>query len=301
MPYSDIMKFDLDAATTGAADLMAALAAHFDAAPGHWEVAYTGTDNARVLQPKTPPVGYTQHASLRLDGSGNIHGGSDPLSGYTTGGSAAAAPSGGSSIKSPFLSTSISTGIGSTRIGVWEDLDMIHIQFFATTKNSMVKTVHIGRTWAPLRANWAADLGMQGFGVHVGAPTMGAINSLTSGSVLGDGASPQGNAILINGTWYKAGAAFAQTSFNSAVPNSPSPDFVPVVPVAIVASSVKSAVGLYCGHLLHYGYVPTNDFVAQAPRVLRNTGDMSEAWMYVNTSSSGTQLVMSHEGGASAP
>lgn len=300
--YSDILKFDVDAASTSATDLMAALAAHFDAAPGHWEVAFTGTGNARVLVPKNPPLGYEQHAALRLDGSGNICASVDPNMGYTNGGSIASAPSGGSSIKSPELSTSIASGVGSVRIGVWEDLDEIMIMFFASAKTHMVKCVHVGHTWSPLRANHATALGMKGFGVHVGIPTFGVVNNLQSGLILGDGTSPVGSMILINNVWYRCAQAFNASGQNASIADGTNPDLVPVQPIPIAAANVRSSTPLYCGHMIHFGYVPTNDASAQSPRAIRQgVSPDNEAWMYFNNSFTNSVQVMSHQSGALAP
>lgn len=301
MAYADLLRYNIDAATTSAADIMAAIAAHFDAAPGHYEVEYTGTENARVLRPKLPPTGYDHQISIRLDGSGNLRCAMDPGLGYTTGGSAAAVPSGGSVLESPERSTSISSGIGSTRIAIVEDLDSIRIFLFATSKTHMPKGLHAGHTWNPLLDNWRLDLGMQGFGVHLGAPNYATINSSVSDAFFGDGVTP-GSAVLINGSWYAVGVVSSLISYVSQIPNPPSAAFSPVIPLPIIASNVSGAADLLCGMMIHFGHVAANDHAAQQPRATRNSGSpVDETWMYLNHVASVTQQVTSWEANATAP
>jgi hypothetical protein len=298
--YSDILKFDVDAATTAPADIMAALAAHFDAAPGHWAVDHVGTGNARVLVPKTPPPGYDQQGVLRLDGSNNLCASVDPNKGYTTGGSIASPPSGGSILESPELSTSIASGIGSVRIGVWEDLESIKIMLHATSKTHQVRCLHFGRTWAPLRSNHTTALGMMGFGVHVGIPAFGIINNIQSGQILGDGGAPVGSVILINGVWYRAAQAFNHAGQNASIANGVDPDLIPVQPIPISAANVRSSTPLYCGHMIHFGYIPINDTSGQSPRATRDAAP-DEAWMYFNNSFTNSNQVTSHQFNAPPP
>lgn len=306
MAYADIITTNLTAAGTGAAQIMAAIAAHFALAPGHYEIDFTGTGDAIVVAPKAAPTGFDHQAALRIDGSNNLCLRLDPGSGFSGGGSVASSAAGGSAQAATERNTSISSGIGSTTITIIEDVDWCAILLYATSKTHMVKGAMFGHTWDPLRPNWATDLGMSGFGQHIGIPNVTASSGGASGQWFGSGTSPRGSDVLINGSWFQAAmtlTAYNATSLpNCAIPNGVNPTRKVVMPIQLAALSVNSSASLTIGHTRTLGTVATNEDAAQLPRRMVDAGSpVVETWMYMNIANSTNNLVIATQPAAGAP
>lgn len=307
MAYADIITTNIVAAGTSAAQLMAAIAAHFASAPGHYEIDFTGTEDAIVVAPKAAPTGFDHQAALRIDGSGNLCLKLDPSSGFSNGGSVATSATSGGALVAPERNTSISSGIGSTTITIIEDVDWCAILLYATSKTHMVKGAMFGHTWDPLRPNWASDLGMSGFGQHIGIPNVTSSAGGSSGQWFGSGVSPRGSDVLINGSWYQAAmtlAAYNASSLpNCTIPNGVNPTRKVVMPIQLAALSVNSSANLTIGHTRTLGTVATNEDSAQLPRRMIDAGGgpVVETWMHLNIANSTNNLVIAMQPGAAAP
>jgi len=172
--YNTTKVTTLDAATTDLSDIIAALIAHFTAAPNQWQIK-TGVASvageAFVIQEKT---GARSDLAFRRVGTTQLAVVVAPDKDVTAAGGSASEPTVTGGNASPSCQTGTMSGL-STRFFVVEHDDAVTLLFQNSGKTFTPYGIHAGIILDPLNAN-DPDLGLTGHGAMVGAPAGSGTN-----------------------------------------------------------------------------------------------------------------------------
>jgi hypothetical protein len=274
MSLSNVKAYVLTAASSSLTDLVSALYAHFNSAPGLWRLKSGAGSSAAgmVVEPKTPitEAGFTFNlgVSIRRNGTTNFQLALDPLNSYSAAGNAAGGPTGGSVQASGDITLAI-TNIANAKIALVETQDALLCLFFNSGLTQSPQAFHIGRVFDVIRETYRlAPLLNNGLAVLAGLPGQNS-NSQWGCSMTG------ASRIRHNGGWRPLNI-IAQGN-NNEIPDAPSANKETIVPMICDAFNAASTLPMRILVARYLGIAAS----ARAGRTLLESTTEDEAWMHV--------------------
>lgn len=296
MSYDQTKSYVLTAGGATITDWMAALYAHFDAAPGLWRIKAGSSSTAAgiIIEPKAPIAGYNLGISIRRNGTTNFQFGLDPSNSYSAAGGAGAGPTGGSGLASGEIVLA-TTNIANAKIELSETPDAVLGGFFNAALVTTPQAFQVGRVFDPLRESFRnAPLLNNGLAVLAGVP------QLDGSSAWGCGTSGASR-VRHNGGWRPLDInTLSASSVNNVIPDAPSADKQTIVPGIFGAYNAASTLPMRCMASRYIGIAAT----AYANCTILSSDTEDEAWIVqVDGSFNGTvaKYCMTWEKGVAKP
>lgn len=296
-PFSAVKSFNIVAASTSVADIMAALNTHFAAGAGNWRVK-SGTSSGAdgiIIEPKTPVVAnghtYNTGISIRRNSTTDFRIGLDESNTYTAAGNSSGGPTGASANSIGEITAPV-TGIASAKIAISELLDCVFVKFFNSGLGTTQQIWMLGRGFDGINGGLnVAPLYIKGNAICVGQP------HVASGGFIGSSSS--------NSRMRSNGGSRAVYISNQSINNTPIPD----APNASKELVIPFAAGVYHDASTNYSDCLTTRYFRVAGTARSNNAifqnlTLNEAWLHLtdplyNTTTS--KSVFPWELGVAAP
>lgn len=294
MAYSDTVLYKLTAAGTAAADFIAAIHAHFDSAPGAWELVPGATVVAGESTAWRLKADADHYTALRRSSTTQFQAVVDHTVSLSNAGDASTPitiPSGAS----PECSSNTLPTLNADFF-LLEHADAVTILFMDAAKTFFANGIHVGKIATPLRPSWA-DAGITGHGALMGVVAdafFSGRNNWFYNSNQSDGSRLRGPDTAGAPAWYQPYSALNQFVASTGRPSSTSNDGLKkfMVPVTGTLLDVNGSYDLNAVIFKYLSILPIGGaFGGQYPLTIYSSPvDDDEAW--ISAWSSYTQTTM---------